>query len=401
MKKLCRIAQVLAIVPFISFAQSVDPEMRLVTPGATPSQSSTSGNTSATTAVNAGPLTAPVLGFIAGDAPTQVRAIVGIPASASLTTDISLAGSVTRVSIPPRQQYVLAETEAPQAVTVVAFSGLSPGAPGVVNGALPGADLVSFSPSGNVAVLYFSAAQRIQVISGLPVQPVLARDVVVSGSAAPFRTIAVSDDASLLVGATTESVVVVSASGSAQSVYASANIGNLALIPQTSDAIVWDFAKESLIRLSGLSGAATDEVVASSLNFSAASSIQVSSDSQSVLVADPSAHAVVAFDLNTHAVTQIATAHSPNVLMSLRVANIFLLSADPNSSAWILELNQAGAHSYFVTPQRRLVIRVPESSAPAAGRQLPGHPGITANTRTPPVHSPESADAESKGARAQ
>src|SRR5208283_526386 len=238
---------------------------------------------------NAGPMAAPVLGFIAGDVPTQVRAIVGVPASASVTTGISIPGSVARVSIPPRQPYVLAETDTPLALMVVPFNGINPGTPGLVNGAVPGADLVSFSPSGNVAALYFSATQRLQVISGLPSQPLVARDVLVSGTESQFRTIAVSDDASLVVGTTTDSVVVVPASGSAQSVYVSENLGNLALIPQTSDAMVWDFGKGSLIRLRGLSGAVSDEVVASNLSFSVNSSLQVTSDGQSTLVADPSA----------------------------------------------------------------------------------------------------------------
>ena len=389
MKTLCRSAKVLAIVPIISLAQWVRPEMRPVTPG----QPSTSGNTPVTAAGNAGPMAVPVLGFIAGDAPTQVRAIVGIPASASLTKDISLSASVTRISIAPRQLYVLAETETPQALTVVPFSGLNPGTPGLVGGALPGADLVSFSPSGNVAVLYFSATQRLQVIAGLPGQPLVARDVLVSGPVAPFRNIAVSDDASLVVGTTTDSVVVVAPSGSAQSVYVSANLGSLALIPQTSDAILWDFGKGSLIRLRGLAGSVTDEVVASSLSFSADSNVQVTSDSQSILVADPSAHAVVAIDLTTHAATQIATAHSPRVLTLLRAASIFLLSADPNTSAWILEVSQTGADSYFVTEQKRQLIRVPESSTAAGRQQSPAE-----LRRTHPIVS---ADTESKGAKAQ
>jgi hypothetical protein len=338
-------------------------------------------------------MTAPVLGLIAGEAPTQVRAIVGIPGSAALSTDISLSSTVTRVSIPPRQQYVLAETEVPQALAVVAFSGLNPGSPAAIIGALPGADLVSFSPSGSVAVLCFSAAQRLQIIAGLPAQPVVARDIVVSGSVAPFRAIAVSDDASLVVGTTTDSVVVVPASGSAQSVYTSTKLVNLALIPQTSDAIVWDFGKGSLIRLRGLPGAVTDEVVASNLSFSADSRVQVTSGSQSILVADPSSNAVVAFDLTTHAATQIATARPPRLLTPLKAPNIFLLSADPNTSAWILEVSQTGANSYFVTEQKRQLIRVPESSTPAGEQQSVADTG--------PTHSIGSASAEIKGAKAQ
>ena len=397
MKTLFRTAKVLAIVPIISFGQWVHPEVRPVTPGQPP----TSGSPPATATGSTGPMAVPVLGFIAGDAPSQVRAIVGIPASASLTTDISLSSSVTRISIPSHQPYVLAETDTPPALTVVAFSGLNPGTPGLVNGALPGADLIAFSPSGNVAALYFSATQRLQVISGLPVQPLVARDVVVSGLVASFRTIAISDDASLVAGTTADSVVVVAASGSAQSVYVSANLGNLALIPQTSDAIVWDFGKGSLIRLHGLSGGVTDEVVASNLSFSADSSIQVTSDGQSILVADPSAHSVAAIDLTTHAATQIATARSPRALTLLKAANLFLLSADPNSSAWILEVSQTGANSYFVTEQRQRVIRVPELSIPVVSQQAPPMSGAPAVAATNPAHSRAPAVVESKGAKAQ
>src|SRR5208283_173140 len=177
---------------------------------------------------------------------------------------------------------------------------------------------------------------------------------------------------------------VVPASGSAQSVYVSENLGNLALIPQTSDAMVWDFGKGSLIRLRGLSGAVSDEVVASNLSFSVNSSLQVTSDGQSTLVADPSANAVVAIDLATHAAAQIATPHSPRGLTQLRAANIFLLSADPNTSAWILEVRETGAGAYFVTEQKRRLIRVPESSRPAGVQQMPVKLGSPANTTTGP-----------------
>ncbi len=373
----------------MTFAQWVQPDIRPVTPG----QPTTSGTTSVTGFPNAGPMTAPVLGFIAGDGPTQVRVIVGIPGSASFTTDISLSSSKSRVSIPPLQQYVLTETEVPQALTVVAFSGVNPGSPALISGALPGADLVSFSPSGTTAVLYFSASQRLQVIAGLPAQPIVARDVVVSGSVAPFRTIAVSNDASLVVGTTVDTVVVVAASGLAQPVYASSSLGNLALIPQTADAIVWDFGTGSLIRLRGLSGAVTDEIIASNLSFGADSSVQVPGSSQSILVADPSSNAVVSFDLTTHAATRIATARPPRLLTPLRAPNIFLLSADSNTSAWILEVSQTGANSYFVTEQKRQLIRVPESSTTAGGPQSPAESG--------PTHSWASAAAEKQGAKAQ
>jgi hypothetical protein len=369
----------------MTFAQWVQPDIRPVAPGQP---------TPVTAGATAGTITPPVLGFIAGDAATQVRVIVGIPGSASLTTDISPSSSDTRVSIPPRQQYVLAETEAPQALTVVAFSGLNPGSPAVITGALPGADLVSFSPAGSVAALYFRATQRLQVIAGLPAQPLVAWDVTIPGSIAPFRTVTVSDDASFVIGTTADSVVVVPGSDSAQSVYTSTSIGNLALIPQTSDAIVWDFGKGSLIQLRGLSGAVTDEVVASNLSFRADSNVQVTSDSQTVLVADPSGNTVVAFDLTTHAATQIATVHPPRLLTPLRAANIFLLSADPGKPAWILEVTQTGAaNSYFVAEQKRQLIRVPESSTAAGGLQ--------ASEEVGPTHSRASGAAENKGAKAQ
>jgi hypothetical protein len=358
MKTLRQSAKLLAIVPVVVFAQGVHPEMRQV-----PSQPSTSGGTPVTAA---SPLMAPVLGFITGEAPSGVRAIVGTPSSASLTADIFLSSSVTRVSEPPRQAYVLAETATPEGVAVVSFSGLSPGTPALITDALPGADLVSFSPSGSAALLYFASTQRLQVISGLPAQPVLAADVIVSGSPTPFRTMAVSDDASVFLGATAESVFVVATSGSAEPIYTSAKLGSVALIPQTSDAAVLDLASGSLIRLRGLTGAVTDEIIASGLGFSPEASLQVTSDAHSVLVADPDASAVVAFDLATHAATTFATAHPPRGLTPLRAANVFLLSADPDTAAWILNVTQAGASNYFVAQQSRQLVRVTESSSSQA-----------------------------------
>ncbi len=369
MKTLCRLANLLAILPLIGLSQLVHPAIRPVTPGASSGPPSTSGVPPVASTGNAGPMAVPVLGFLAGDTPAQLRAIVGVPGSASLTTDISLSGSVTRTFIPPRQMYVLAEAGTPQALTVVPFSGLNPGVPTVVSSAFTGADLVSFSPSGNVAVLYFSGTQRLQIIAGLPAQPLVTSDIVISGPFAPFRTIAISDDASLVVGTTADSVVVVTATGPAQSIYASTDLGGVALIPQTNDAIVCDAGKGSLIRLRGLTGAVTGEVIDSNLSCSANSSIQVTNGSQSIMVADPSAHAVTAIDLASHAVTQIATPHSPNMLTQLRVGDLFLLSADPNTSAWILDAGHAVAKAYFVAQPRRLMIRVPKSSPPQDGQQ--------------------------------
>src|SRR5262249_36640827 len=109
------------------------------------------------------------------------------------------------------------------------------------------ADLITFGPSGSSAVLYDNAPGRIQVITGLPDAPSIARELNLPGGAASSLTaLAVSDNGSaLLAGFSSDSgssISLLQAEGGTRFVAAVRHPSVIAFLSHSGDAVVTDDA---------------------------------------------------------------------------------------------------------------------------------------------------------------
>src|ERR1019366_2834081 len=103
----------------------------------------------------------PVMGYLPDNG--ALRALYGIPASGWVGDAVASDRALSLIEMSPDQSRVLAI-----AADTGALMLLTPatGVTAHVNGAASGADRIVFSPSGTAAALWFSANDRIQVVSG-------------------------------------------------------------------------------------------------------------------------------------------------------------------------------------------------------------------------------------------
>jgi len=131
-----------------------------------------------------------------------LRPMYGIPAAGSVGDPLAVDRALSRIEVSPDQTRALA-----LAVDTTALMLWVPGAASTVHiqGSASAPDRIVFSPSGTAAALWFSTAQRIQVISGLSATPSV-REFDASFLGADPSGFAVSDDGKWVVGAWSSSV---------------------------------------------------------------------------------------------------------------------------------------------------------------------------------------------------
>jgi hypothetical protein len=142
----------------------------------------------------------PVMGYLSDSG--ALRTLYGIPAAGWVGDAVTPDRPLSRIEVSPDQSRALAI-----AADTGALNLLTPatGATAHVNGAASGADRIVFSPSGTAAALWFSASDRIQVVSGLAAAPSV-RDIDASFLGADPAGLAVSDDGQWVAGAWSSSV---------------------------------------------------------------------------------------------------------------------------------------------------------------------------------------------------
>ncbi len=141
----------------------------------------------------------PVLGYLAADSPVTVRPIVGAPGAMVLGSPLALPDGITRVVPVPGQQFAIVERADGAGSGVLALSLAGAANVTIVANTFSHSDRIAFSPSGSVAVLYNAAAQEAQIVSGLPSGAQLSRTVDLSLTGFPLVSIAVSDDAQVIL----------------------------------------------------------------------------------------------------------------------------------------------------------------------------------------------------------
>jgi hypothetical protein len=276
---------------------------------------------------------AAVLGYVLGPGPAEVHPIFGTAQRPLLGEQAVVPVGATRLYMPPRQQYVLVEESAnePVAVWTLHRSVASNEAtePVVLNGAMAHPDLVAFSPRGDAAVLYSEAAAALQLVTHLPAEPALGKQISMAGLGTPSE-LAVTDDGAL-VAALADHRLSFSLNGAA---WRPLVIGYTpeawTFIPKTHDLAISDSAQKTLGLLSNLSEVTPAfRVLAQGL---AADSLAVTKNGDELVAANLKAGELWTIDVKTATVTPRDGFGKLDTLSPLRDGFTFLLSASPNMS---------------------------------------------------------------------
>ncbi len=202
-------------------------------------------------------LKAPRLGYVWDSAAQTLRAVEGIPGAAFLGDPLDLGGQYSQVAVSQKLDYALALSSESHNPVVLQI-----GADGMVSRAIPDAlaavDRIALSPTGTSALLYAAGKQVLQVITGLPAAPVVAKTF--TGIAA--GPMAVSDDGSLVllaVGDALNPVFLAGDSDTPLSLPVSGPVSALALRPNAHGALIASSGSVTLV--SGIDSDARYEVL--------------------------------------------------------------------------------------------------------------------------------------------
>lgn len=305
-------------------------------------------------------LSAPVTGYVADSSAPALRAVLGVPGSLLFSDPLALPDGTTGVRVAPGRDFAWAERgTAPPAVLFL--NGVSVARFSPVEGALPAADWVAFSPGAASMVLFSASAGRLQVVSGLPDAPAVAWDLDAGSLPDQPLAAAVSDDGSTLLTASESAVYLLNPGAAAQLLLSGQKIHSLAMMPNGTDVVAADSAAGSVFLLPNVLSAPAARALASNLN--GVEYISAAWDGSMVLLAQPGAQAVSILDPVSGAFQSFPVDVAPASLQPMRNPDVFLISSQPGEPGWIFVRTGSAGTSLFIPPAQ------PAANAQPSGGQ--------------------------------
>jgi DNA-binding beta-propeller fold protein YncE len=248
----------------------------------------------------------------------------GVPGAAIVGSPLALPDGVSLVRPAPAHRYALVEFAGGSAPAVVDLEDGA--APLAIEGALTRAGLAAFSPTGRSALLY-EASGRLQIVTGLPSSPRVAREFNIPDAA----SVAVSDDgAAVLVADAAGSVSLLDQDGLATPLLQLTRLAAMSFLPHRLDAVFCDGARGEVI----LAGAGSRRLLASGLD--GAARMAPSTGGEALYVTAAEARRAWRIDVATGESRAIDLPVNPDALEPLRAADTFLISSRPGEPAWLL-----------------------------------------------------------------
>ena len=303
--------------------------------------------TSSVGSTTAPQMRSPVLGFVYTGSGSEVRAINGIPGSSTLGSPLALPAGVTGMAFAPGQEFALVEGASGASIGVISFSGTTPGSLVQIPGAVSRPGVISFSPNGASAALYSASEGRLQVLTGLPNQPQLTREIGSSDLPDAVRLLVIADDGTTLLEGTVNNAVYLLASGGAQLLENVQDLEGMVFTPQSNDALIFDRGAGTLSLLQGVSTVRSNRLLASGLT-GLEGQVELQTDGGRAVLTSASANHLWEVDLQSLQVQDLQLPTAPGMLQHLRLSGQYLLSWQSGQPAWILNASQEKGSVYFV-----------------------------------------------------
>ena len=285
-------------------------------------------------------VSAPVLGYAWDSKAQTLRQIDGVPGAAK----INIAGDTG-------QGFALAVAAETHDYTLLLdrkgalyLATLPAGTPAQISaGPWSGA---AISASGGYAVVYSTSGPAPELISGLPQQPVFHK---ISVQQASILAAAVSDTGTTLLATTSTTGIAIFAvpqSGAATQIMTVGQLGGMAFVPKSDNAIVADARSGAVTLISGVSASPAPNPINDD-KLSQPVGVDVSADGRWAVLANSSG-AVVRLDLSGQNVPATTTCNCTPTTVSTLSGSAFRLTEAGSSIAWIVDAGSATPHILFV-----------------------------------------------------
>ena len=274
----------------------------------------------------------PILGYITGANSAELYSIVGTASKPHLGQMIALPSGVSRVYLPPRQQYALVVKNTSDPISLISLRKASTDTgPQEVElpGAMSGADWIVFSTTGNTAVLFSEAQERLQIFTHLSSQPSFSREMSTHGKGSPV-TAAISDDTDYLVVEFDDRVPMYSFHGGPlQYLPSNYRPADWLFLPKTHNLVITDPERREIVLISDpKESAGAPQTLATSI---AANHLACTRDGEHVLAVSPAEHRLVDIHLASGTAVKSESANIASIA-PLRDGYTFLLSSFPSLS---------------------------------------------------------------------
>ncbi len=266
----------------------------------------------------------PVLGYVNGPGSLDLRMIVGTPTGAQLGGALALPAGVKRFFLPPREQYLLLESKSPTEPLAVWRPMNTSEAPVALPSVPPHPDRVAFSSRGDAAVLYSNGSASVQVLTGLPAEPLQKSQLTLGKWGEPV-SFTVSDDGELVVAFFADGSAVFSSHAEDwQRLPAAFGASASLFIPRTHNLVISDSAQQTLSLLSNVGEA--NQLPRMLAHNVLADRLAVTKEGTVLLAASSANNKAWTLDLKTLTPKRVP-ASTIDTLTSLRDGHTFLLSA--------------------------------------------------------------------------
>lgn len=328
-------------------------------------------------------LIGPSLGLMFDSASAAIRPILGIPGAATLGVPLDAGFAVGQALVAPHGDFALVVAKDDFSLAVVSASG------GVVRNFAPAMgeapDLISFSPGGSSAALYYRASGRLLVLTGLRSQTPQAVEADASSLPAAPSLVAVREDAAALLlavrlGETTglyllpnrpqaarstspkeiasatlrndPSAVSSPAHAVAQRVGSFQSVSALRFAAAGSDALVADGAANAVYLVQNASGAAHIAVLGAARDGLSQPVAVEAMDAKRVLVANAGAKTLTILYRDGSPAASIQCGCSPSVLHQLSGRSVYRLTEPSREPMWLLDAGGDELRIVAVPPDR-------------------------------------------------
>jgi hypothetical protein len=241
------------------------------------------------------------LGFLYDGGISRVRPLLGVPGAAVVGDPADLGADVSASATSPNQDFVLIVSGPTRT------SGIwIPGSESIqaLSNVHNGASQIVISPEGASAAFYYPDTNQVRVVTGLPSAPVAAFDADLSSLMNPLKSLAVSDDGSLLLasenlvdGYAAPAVVVFRASGVAARISTVGPASAIAFLSNSRDVLLSSVSESVLIR----DAAAQTSRIELPTAANSASGVIASSDGTRAFFANAQSGTISIFSLKTPA----------------------------------------------------------------------------------------------------
>lgn len=285
------------------------------------------------------PISAPVLGFVCDSASSSLRRVEGIPGAALAGTSFFRA-EFGGAAVAPNQAFALL-TDAKGGLYLSVLPSFKP--PARIASGMPEDVRISFSPSGNSAVLYSSSGATTFLATDLNHTPEVREVPSLAGIGGIFMAIA-GDSGAIVLARTGSSGVSISSTTMTTALTPVTSIGQLggmSFLAGTDAAVVSDSQNNNLWKITGIDAAASLTLIAgASEGVSQPGALAISRDNQAVWVTSTTNTAIQEFLLTGSSGAPAKVLAAPFAITGLERLNgnaVFELKGTVTGALFVLD----------------------------------------------------------------